>query len=349
MDTKFHSSHESLTEVIYNTPGMLPSRYVFVITNLCNLKCGFCFQDRKPKKNAINAEGWISLTKELPEYARVTLTGGEPLVFPGFDKVFSYISNKFDSNIITNGILLTEKKIDYLLSFPKFKVLSISIDDIGNTTRDLREEQWNHLKEMMKYFVKKRNEIKSEALLDVKTMILDENAEKLFETYKFLVGKIGVDTHAFQFLKGSPIQHADSMFNFEEISKRSHAYVYKKFEEIEKQLEEVRKYNIKNKRASFVHPEIVSLVSEQPLPNIGYINNEEHDKTIYKPCKFPWSSIHVNSDGEVFPCLAISMGNVKKSSLDEIISGEKFKNFRETIKKQGTVEACNRCGWLRPI
>ena len=52
-------------------------------------------------------------------------------------------------------------------------------------------------------------------------------------------------------------------------------------------------------------------------------------------------------DGSFFPCLAINMGNVK-NGLKEIIYGKKYKEFKDIIKKNGTVEACNRCGWLLP-
>ena len=41
------------------------------------------------------------------------------------------------------------------------------------------------------------------------------------------------------------------------------------------------------------------------------------------------------------------MGNVKDQQLEEIIYGKEFKRFKNTIREQGTVEACNRCGWLQ--
>jgi len=68
----------------------------------------------------------------------------------------------------------------------------------------------------------------------------------------------------------------------------------------------------------------------------------------YKPCKFPWSSVHINVDGNLFPCMAVSMGNVKTTPLPEIIHGKDFMRFKDLIRKEGTVEGCNRCGWLRP-
>lgn len=343
----FHNKHEIFTEMAYNTPNVLPDRYVFILTNLCNLKCNFCFQRKDLRKDVMTAKNWINLARQFPDYARVTLCGGEPLVFNGFKEVFSYVAERFDCNIITNGLLLNQESINYILSFPKFKVLSLSIDNIGNTIRGMTSRQWEHLRMVLKYFVKKRDEVNSNCILDIKTLVLDENADTLFESYKCFVEELGVDIHAFQFLKGSPIQHADYMYEFDDVLKKCEAKSYEKFDLIKEQLDYVRQYNMQRRRVSFLHPKVDSLVMDKPLSSIDCLNEVHYRKEIFLPCKFPWSSVHINFDGNLFPCLAISMGNVKDSDLINIINGEKYERFKTLIKKEGTVEACNRCGWLR--
>ena len=77
----------------------------------------------------MTGDDWIKLTNELPDGSRVTLTGGEPVVFKDFKRVFDHVAKKFECNMITNGILLNEELIDFLLTYKKFKVLSISIDN----------------------------------------------------------------------------------------------------------------------------------------------------------------------------------------------------------------------------
>ena len=59
-------------------------------------------------------------------------------------------------------------------------------------------------------------------------------------------------------------------------------------------------------------------------------------------------SVHINVDGTVFPCLAVSMGNIQDNNITDIIMGDEFKKFKKVLKENGTVEACNRCGWLQP-
>ena len=119
----------------YDADIQMPKRFCLVLTNLCNLACDFCYQIRTKQKNALDSKAWIKLIKELPENSRVSLTGGEPLVFKNFKEVFTETAKRHECNLICNGLLLTEDIIDHLLSFKSFKVLSISIDNRKNTIR----------------------------------------------------------------------------------------------------------------------------------------------------------------------------------------------------------------------
>lgn len=344
---KFHDRHEVITEQLYSGELLLPHRYVFVLTNICNLQCDFCFQERDKREDAMSENDWLNLVKQLPDYARVTLTGGEPLAFKEFDSVFNAVSDAFQCNMITNGLLLTPQKIDLLLSKPNFKVLSISIDDIGNINRDVRPRQWEKMVDSINYFHQRKKQLNSGCVLDIKTVILDKNAHQLFEIHKYCVEILGAQTHAFQFLKGSGLQHSDVMSPIDAMYEESYAPTYECFEEIHIQLEKVRQYNLQSNSKVFVHPKICDLSSDQPLQDFSFINVSKFHKENFLPCKFPWSSVHVNVDGNMFPCISFSMGNVKEQSLSEIVQSESSINFRKAIK-ESLVEGCNRCGWIRP-
>ncbi|OUV61125.1 MAG: hypothetical protein CBC82_07225 [Cellvibrionales bacterium TMED122] len=332
-----------------------PKRFCFVLTNLCNLACTFCFQDRKRQDGAMTAEDWIKLADQLPEGSRVTLTGGEPIVIKNFRKIFDHIASKFECNMITNGLLLTEELIDFMLEYKNFKVLSISIDNEKNTIRkqaNIQEgkwdEKWSHVENMMLYFQKRKKELNyTHCNLDSKTVVLDENAKDLLNIHKYCVEKLQCDTHAFQFLKGSPIQHSDVMFHYDKIFEKSTAPVYKNWSTIIDQLEKVKEYNRKYNKTAFLHPALASVADDNQKINMDYFNEPDHNKNHYKPCVAPWGTAHINVDGTFFPCLAVDMGNVK-NGLDKIIFGKKFNNFKKTISEEGTVEACNGCGWLKP-
>lgn len=344
----FHNNLLEFTDYAYEHENVLPHRYVFVLTNLCNLKCSFCFQEKKRINFNMDFDDWVNLLEQIPQDARVTLTGGEPLIFPNFIELFKKVVAKVSCNIISNGLLLTHELIDEMLKYENFKVLSISIDNIGNTLRDLSAKEWLELKEKLAYFVKKRDEMGSSCVLDIKTTILDENAEELFSIYKYCVEELHCDTHGFQFLKGSYLQHSDKIYDMDKIFETSHAYEYQKFDAIKEQFKLIQNYNIQNTKKSFMHPKVGSLIVADEFENLESLNQSDMNYTDFKPCKFPWSSVHINYDGNLCPCLAVSMGNVKEMSLDAIIFGEKFKEFKAIIKEKGLVEGCNRCGWLKP-
>src|SRR5690606_8294952 len=51
-------------------------------------------------------------------------------------------------------------------------------------------------------------------------------------------------------------------------------------------------------------------------------------------CEFPWTSVSILYDGSVVPCPmdydgALSMGNIKDNSLEEIWNGKRFEDFRK--------------------
>lgn len=347
-DAELHRRHEELTEWLYHTPGQLPARYVFVLTNLCNLRCPFCFQHRHRTAQPMTAADWLALVPQLPAYARVTLTGGEPLLYPGFAAILAAVAAGNDCNIITNGVLLDEGWIDRLLGHPRLKVLSLSVDDIGNHSRHMKPAEWERMVTMARRFVARRDAAQSATLLDIKTVVLEENAGQLFDIFRYCVEELGCDTHAFQFLKGSPLQHADRMAPFEAIFAPASSPPYRRLDVIRAQLERVREYASRNGTRAFLHPPVGELQGAEPLSELGMLNEPAVDAQRYRPCKFPWASVHINADGELFPCLAVSMGNVKQQRLADVLFSEPFERFRRTLRERGLLPACHRCGWLRP-
>ena len=137
------------------------------------------------------------------------------------------------------------------------------------------------------------------------------------------------------------------------ITKKIHsqykAYKYPEFNELIKQLDKIRDYNFLHNNKSYLHPNIIPLNSNEKITveKYSFLNEENHDPSNYETCYSPWTSVHVNVDGNLFPCMAVSMGNVKNENLQEIIFSEKFKNFKNEIRVKKTINGCNRCGWLK--
>ena len=79
-----------------------------------------------------------------------------------------------------------------------------------------------------------------------------------------------------------------------------------------------------------------------------YLNNKKHDSKHFSTCYAPWGCVYINVDGHLFPCMAVSLGNVKKNKLSDIVFSNESKKFRNIIRQNGTINGCNRCGYLKP-
>jgi MoaA/NifB/PqqE/SkfB family radical SAM enzyme len=112
----------------------------------------------------------------------------------------------------------------------------------------------------------------------------------------------------------------------------------------------VRDYNNNNSGSAYVHPKFASLsgADEISAEATKYLNTTLFNKEFFKPCKAMWESVHVNVDGEVFPCMAVSMGNVKEKSLVDVIFSKEADTLRAELRLKGLVQGCNRCGYLSP-
>ena len=148
--TPYHIKRMDYGNILSTSNDQLPHRYCLILTNKCNLNCTFCFQERKGRRGSLNKDQWIEVIDQLPEYAHVTLTGGEPLVFKGFKEVFKKVTEKNTCNVISNGLLLNDDFIELFTTTKNLTNLSISIDDIGNLNRGVKDVQWKKLVENIK-------------------------------------------------------------------------------------------------------------------------------------------------------------------------------------------------------
>ena len=242
---QYYKRQVEYTQKAFEKNDLMPRRYVLVLTNLCNLSCTFCFQERKKREDRMTTENWLNVLDQIPKNSRITLTGGDPFMFKDFEKIFKRANEVAETNMITNGLLITDQKIEKLLNEKNFKVLAISIDTIGNYNRDVKKKDWKKLVNQLNKFVTLRDKNRIQTALDIKTVILDENIDDLFKIHKFATEKLKADTHSFMLLKGAEIQHSDLMFKFEEIHRETEAYQYKKFDKLVDQLNKIKEYDEK--------------------------------------------------------------------------------------------------------
>ena len=67
----------------------------------------------------MRAKDWIKVINQIPKNSRITLTGGDPFMFKDFEIIFSKANEIAETNMITNGLLLKNQKIEKLVNEKK--------------------------------------------------------------------------------------------------------------------------------------------------------------------------------------------------------------------------------------
>jgi radical SAM protein with 4Fe4S-binding SPASM domain len=124
--------------------------------------------------------------------------------------------------------------------------------------------------------------------------------------------------------------------------------------------------NLRNNDYSYCYPndpsfdsyllkkQLSKILKETSGPQIRFYpgNLDSHLLTFYQnefradsyyPCYFPWSAFNISPHGDVFPCLALKVGNIREQSLNQIWNGSKMRTFRVKLKKNKIFPACNGC------
>lgn len=112
-------------------PGFLQSRIVQVHpTRRCNLSCRHCYSTSGPAlRHELSPDRLIARLALLRDegYEVVSFSGGEPLMYRAFPEVAAACrSFGFRVNLITNGLLLTDRRIESIAGV--VSVVGVSID-----------------------------------------------------------------------------------------------------------------------------------------------------------------------------------------------------------------------------
>lgn len=106
-----------------------PIEGVFELTGRCNFNCKMCYVHTKTNAEFLKTEKdgdwWIAQIDAACERGMIfaLLTGGECLLHPDFHRIYTHLREKgVYVRINTNGLLLTEKNIEFLKEKPPFEI-----------------------------------------------------------------------------------------------------------------------------------------------------------------------------------------------------------------------------------
>lgn len=96
----------------------IPWKGQFELTPLCNLDCKMCYvhlpKEQLQNQRILDPASWKNLMAQAVASGmrKAVLTGGECLLYPGFEELYLYLQSKgVEVQVYTNGILLTEDRV----------------------------------------------------------------------------------------------------------------------------------------------------------------------------------------------------------------------------------------------
>lgn len=160
----------------------VPLKVDIELTNMCNLKCKYCYVDfNKPIDiENIDYKKTIEMLDELKEMGTlfITITGGEPTLHPNFKDILKHaLKNKFYVRVLTNGSALDEDEIKELNEISKNGLLSIDISMHSlkeNIFDDFTQKQGTFRRVMKTIYMIKETAIPLSLVCNITNVNIDE-------------------------------------------------------------------------------------------------------------------------------------------------------------------------------
>lgn len=323
---------------------LMPLRYFFELTYRCNLQCPYCYVGSDRNKEELSTQDWFGIIDQIPFYSFVTLVGGEPLIRQDFIQILEKACKKTlgKVNVVSNGILINDEIIDAFIRTGMI-LLSVSLDGYGKN-HDINRNKDGIFDKIISN-LENLNSRKKRPMVDIKTIVLENNLEDLVKLYK-LASDMNFEFLSISFLRNNNLKQNSRLFD-SFIPEFNNNYPIQKyfdmehFKDVYREIESLQK---KSKTKIRFSPKFEN--TKNPMQSIEkFFNTDENTpvREIYKPCKFPFSNTFITPEGNIYPCLSEKIGNVKENSIKEIFNKPNYCCFRKNLKASKVFGACQMC------
>ncbi len=331
----------------------MPREAYFLLVDKCNARCSFCQRDffRAHSEKEISLNKFITIARNirLEHMNTVVLTGGEPLLNKDFLGIVSFINQLYPRVsivICTNGIALTKDLTEEILCRNVYSLnISINAATSGTYKRIMQVDCFEKVIENIKYYQELCLKLKKQSRLNLSFVASKKNMQDLLEFIK-LAKSLNVKELSSTYCRFFPMttrltlaikkdnlfEDSDSLYFHQELSDRC----FKEADILAKHL------NI-----NFTHEYLFS----EPVAMLNSVSK----------CQFPFSSILIGLDGEVFPCCGgeamfnekvnrglYDFGNAFKQPIENFWCGKYYQALRySTLHPDNpAVPECGACSYI---
>jgi len=113
------------------------------LTDRCNLRCRHCYQERFDATTDLEIDELRRLADRIvaaaPGPLTIHLTGGEPLLLPGLDRLLRHLDGFGEAarlHVITNGTLTDPQALEALARCARLKTIKVSAESADSAVND---------------------------------------------------------------------------------------------------------------------------------------------------------------------------------------------------------------------
>ncbi len=323
----------------------------FRLTNACNLRCKMCrFVESGDVESSIHEslplDAWIDLIDDLAQFRPyITLTGGEPLIYPNIGEIVRRIvKHNMRCTITTNGTLLARCASDLMQAPPDIVVVSV----------DGPPEVHNEVRGQPGAFEKAAEGIAAihEARKEqgVKNPLLAINCAITSYSYKSvdeMIGiacDLGVDAlnfqHQWSITSKMVEEHNRLHGSMHRVSCDELGAVDPEPVDLDEMVDVVQRIR---SGARKVDKLIVTMHPELNEEELRAWYADPHAWVQRRPASCAWINTDVSPTGDVEPCYGVVCGNVTKEKLSKIWNNRPYRQYRRRLSVSEDFPICVRC------
>jgi len=313
-------------------------------TYKCNLSCSTCFyKKRHYDKNELSARNFIDFLDSVSNLNTVFFPAMEPLVKKGFFDIVDYLKKRnIPLLLLTNGTLINKNNFSKLV-YSQRNIIMLSIDGDKNIHNKIRGANCFNL------VVRAVKLLKNKCDLRIICVICKDNISELWRMPR-IIKDIGFNKITFEFerkytnrdikISQKIIKDKNGFSMLRQSNQAKPTYSFEELINSVSRLEkEAKKYDI-----------TIDFLPSYFKEKIFDIYERRMRKKYRLTCQY-FNKIRIDPKGNFIHCFALRscLGNIMKSSIEDVWNSKKYKEFRKKILSHNLMPICETCWGAIPI